>query len=146
MNTQFHGLVSLVLVAAAVLISALVLLQSHPAMGVYYLVGVSLAVLAILGIFCSKCPCRDSCGHVIPGKLLQIANVSRNSPYTNADLALTAMALTFMLVLPQAWLWRHLTGLLTFWILLVAALVQIRLRVCRVCKNTLCPGNKHFRP
>jgi hypothetical protein len=95
--------------------------------------------VGIVYAFCAKCPCRGHCAHVIFGKLATALTNRRPGPYSPSEVAVVAVALLWLLGLPQAWLWRYPTWLIVFWVLNAMAVLQIRLAVCRSCENVHCP-------
>jgi hypothetical protein len=140
MVRKFHGVFSLLLILAAVVIGAGYLLGNFTGWGLVYLGIIALANPLVLYSYCAKCLCReDACSHVIPGKLTRLLPTRRQAPYTFWDYFATALALAVLLGFPQIWLWRS-TGLwVLFWILTTVGLVEILFFVCRTCRNANCP-------
>ena len=50
-----------------------------------------------------------------------------------------SIALLLLIGLPQLWLWRSIGLLIVFWALIVIAVTQIRLVICKTCGNVHCP-------
>ncbi len=142
MRRQTHGAVSLGLVALALAAACQSLFQQSWALGMLYMFLIGIAVPVVLFSFCAKCPDRDRCGHVIPGRVAgRLFKDVKSGPYSSRDLLLTAAALAVLVFLPQVWLWRHPIAFGAFWILMGLAAVDIRSAVCRDCGNDRCPGN-----
>jgi hypothetical protein len=139
MSIQLHGITSLGLVLAAIVLAAVVMFQVSWALGVVYLLICAVALLAILYGYCAKCPCRIHCGHVFPGKAAMIFKNRPPGPYTTVELAITCLALLLLMGLPQAWLWRYIEPFIAFWVMTAIAVIQIRTIVCRACDNIHCP-------
>jgi hypothetical protein len=139
MSTRFHGVTSIGLVGIAIVIAAVVMFQASWMLGALYLVGCLIAPLGIVYAFCAKCPCRGHCAHVVFGKLAIALTNRQPGPYSRGEVAVVAVALVWLLGLPQAWLWRYPTWLIVFWVLNAIAVLQIRLAVCRSCENVHCP-------
>jgi hypothetical protein len=141
MVRKFHGVFSLLLILAAVVIGAGYLLGNFTGWGLVYVGIIVLANPLVLYSYCAKCPGReDACSHVIPGKLTRLLPTRRQAPYTFWDYFATALALAVLLGFPQIWLWRS-TGLwVLFWILTTVGLVEILFFVCRTCRNANCPN------
>ena len=144
MSKKIHGLTSLGLVLIALVLAARILFQEAVGLGVGYLVLSGSAILVVLYAFCSKCSSRDNCGHVFPGMMARMFKNRKTGPYTKAEFLWTILSLLFIIGFPQVWLWRNLGLLVLFWALILAAVVEIRLAVCRACDNIHCPGNGKF--
>ena len=70
MKQRFHGIISLALIFAAVIL-ALIYIQHHSSgLGLIYLLVIVSSVPTILFFYCAKCTCKDgACSHVLPGML-----------------------------------------------------------------------------
>jgi hypothetical protein len=141
MRRQTHGAVSLGLVALAIAAAAQSLFQQSLILGMTYMFLAGLSVSVILYAFCAKCPDRENCGHVIPGKSAKVFSARQKEPYTASDLSLTAASLAILFIFPQIWLWRHPLVFFVFWIFMAVAAADIRSKVCKGCGNNHCPGN-----
>jgi hypothetical protein len=139
MSARFHGVMSITLVAVAVVIAAVAILQASLGLGIVYLLGCALAPLGIVYAFCAKCPCRGRCAHVVFGRLALVLTNRQPGPYTAAEVAVVGLGLLWLLGLPQVWLWRAPLWFAVFWLLNAGAVVQIRLAVCPACDNVHCP-------
>lgn len=141
MQRNTIGVISLGAVALALASAVQSLFQESILLGTGYLLLASLAVPVVLFAFCAKCPDRDHCGHALPGKAAAALFPKRKcSPYTAGDWALTAAGLAVLLLLPQIWLWKHPVAFVFFWIVMIAAAIGIRTKVCPECRNAHCPG------
>jgi hypothetical protein len=140
MNSRFHGLLSLVLVFVAVLIGVFAIFEVFPLMAWLYIAITLISSSVVVYLYCSKCSVRlTSCGHVIPGWLTRFLPVREQSDYSFTDYLGTAISFVVLVGFPQYWLWKHTIFFFAFWILLIAALLVIRLCVCRLCENEKCP-------
>ena len=73
MAGKFHGVVSLLLITAAVVIALAYMLSQSISRGLVYLAILMLANPIVLYSYFAKCLCREtSCSHVIPGKLTRL--------------------------------------------------------------------------
>ncbi|MCK4858342.1 MAG: hypothetical protein KAT58_10265 [candidate division Zixibacteria bacterium] len=136
--TKFHGVTSLGLAAVATVIAAIAIFQTSWVFGIVYLVICAAAPGAILYAYCAKCPCKEHCAHVFPGKAA-MAFDRKPGPYTTTEMAVLVLALLLLIGLPQFWLWRYTGWFIAFWALSGIALVQVRAVVCRTCDNVYCP-------
>jgi hypothetical protein len=139
MNARFYGVTSIGLVGVSIVIAAVVIFQGSWLLGIAYLAGCGLGLLAIVYAFCAKCPCRGQCAHVVFGKLALALTDRRPGPYTRAELAAVVLGLLWLLGLPQPWLWTRPGLAVAFWLLNAVAVLQIRLAVCPGCANAHCP-------
>jgi hypothetical protein len=138
MSTRFHGVMSLTLVAVAVIIATLVLAQVTWGWAVGYVMLCVAGMGAILYAYCAKCPCKACCAHGLPGKIAG-RFPRKPGPYSAIELAGLIIAGLLILGLPQLWLWRSVVAGVVFWVLNAIAFVQILLFVCGACSNTHCP-------
>jgi hypothetical protein len=129
MSTRFHGVTSISLVGIAIVIAAVAMFQASWVLGVVYLAGCLVAPLGIAYAFCAKCACRTHCAHVIFGKLAMALANRQPGPYSRSEVAVVAVALLWLLGLPQIWLWRSLGLFAAFWVLNAVAFLQIRAAV-----------------
>ena len=140
METRFHGITSLALVLAAIVLAAAGMFRTSWALGFVYVAICAAASIAILYAYCAKCTCRRHCGHVFPGKIVMIFKSRPSGPYTAVELMATGLALLLLIGFPQAWLWKYTALLIAFWVMITLAVVQILTFVCRACDNRYCPA------
>lgn len=139
-----HGVWSLVLVFVAIMIGAVSIKQSSIFIALVY-IGLSLVSLVIvIYSFCSKCPCRHDCGHVLPGKLTELLPKRVQGPYEKLDYFGVSLPFLFIIGFPQFWLVAQLQLIVTFWVLLIIAVIEITKKVCKGCGNKLCPFNSRL--
>lgn len=148
MGAKFHGVLSLVLIFASVVMGLSYMLSGSPGWGLVYLGVIVLASPTVLYCYCAKCHCNeDACSHVIPGKLTRLLPARRPGPYSFRDYFGTAVALIALFGFPQLWLRQNPAIFILFWILLIVGLVEILAFVCRACMNANCPINQaELRP
>ncbi len=141
MAGKYHGVFSLLLILAAVVIALVYMLSVSPGWGFFYIAIIIIANPIVLYSYCAKCLCReDACSHIIPGKLTRLLPTRKPGPYSFWDYFGTAISLIALFGFPQFWLWQSLAIFILFWILLLAGLFEILLFVCRACSNTNCPN------
>lgn len=138
MNREINGVVSLGLVALATAVAAVALFRVSRIWGLVYLAANATVPFDILYFYCAKCPCKENCAHVLPGKAAMIF-AREPGPYTALELGMITLSLLTLIGLPQIWLWRYPLIFLLYWLLIGVALVQIRLILCRTCGNVYCP-------
>lgn len=140
---QYHGVSSLLLLLVAVSVGVIMIFRVSPVWSLVYLVIGIISGLIIVFSFCSKCPCKStSCGHVFPGKLTKYLPERDVTPYETTDLLGVAIPVLVLVLFPQLWLIDDLRILGAFWCLILVAVLDISLFVCKDCKNRCCPINK----
>jgi len=102
MKRETHGVISLGLAAMAIAAASQSMFQQSIVLGVMYMFLAGLSVPVILYAFCAKCPDRERCGHVIPGKSAKVFKGRKEEPYTASDLSLTAAALAVLFFFPRS--------------------------------------------
>ena len=139
MTIRFHGVTSLGLVLVALGIAAVAAFQVSWVLGSAHLLLCAGSVLAILYAYWAKCPSRQDCGHVLPGRAAMWLKPRRPGPYTAVESGAVILALMLLIGLPQTWLCQNLWLFMAFWGLTTVAALQIRTVVCHACKNVYCP-------
>lgn len=140
MNRRIHGILSLLILSAAVLTATLAIVQSSVIWTVLFLVGILLSCLVLIYSFCTKCPCRNTdCGHVIPGRLARFFPRRAEGPYTFWDKTGGEVPVVFMIVFPQYWLLAQPFYFYLFAALCLIAAADIQFFVCKGCTNRFCP-------
>jgi hypothetical protein len=140
MQSNFHGVFSLISILASVAIALFYLLSLSPGWGLAYLGVILLANPLVLYAYCAKCLCRDdACSHVLPGKLTRWLPARKQAPYTRMDYFWTALPLMVLFCFPIPWLWQSKALLLGYLLLLLIGFAEILFFVCRTCHNKNCP-------
>ena len=144
-STRFHGVTSIMLAGIAVLVAALTLAQiAWGWAGGYLLLGMA-GMGAIIYAYCTKCPSKACCAHVLLGKIAE-RFPRKLGPYSVAEQAVVVVVLLLILGLPQLWLWQSVAAGVAFWVLNGIALTQILVFVCGTCPNTYCPVGQMRTP
>ncbi|MFH1981979.1 MAG: hypothetical protein ABIL58_09040 [Pseudomonadota bacterium] len=140
MHGTFHGVLSLVLIGAAVAAAFVGIVTVSPAAGAVYILLVVVAVPIILFAYCAKCPVRlTGCRHGIPGPMTRYLPQRRDEPYVILDYIGLALPLALLVGAPQPFLWQSPPLLTVFWGLMIAGGLEIRRYVCTGCHNRFCP-------
>lgn len=140
MDRQIHGILSLFLIAAAILTAAFTILPYSPVWAGVYLAVTVLSFPVMVVSFCAKCPCRNAgCGHVVFGMRTRYLPPRGTNSYSVGDIAGVTGPLAFIVAFPLYWLIRQPVFFIPYIVLLVAAAVEIRLAVCKGCANGYCP-------
>jgi hypothetical protein len=140
MKRTTHGILSLVIIAAAAVTATAAILASSVVFAALYVFGIFLSGLVLISSFCMKCPCRDTdCGHVIPGWLTRFFPPREQGPYTFVDKTGVVVPIVFLIVFPQYWLLSQPLYMYVFVALCLVAAADIQFFVCRGCTNCSCP-------
>jgi len=141
---KFHGIFSLLIFAAAMIMAIVVILLQTWVFAVIYLAVIIASFLTVSFLYCAKCPCRLSgCAHVIIGKLSRLVPERRQGNYTLFDILGTFLAMGIILFYPQFWLVDYPLLLIIFWGLGGFAFLEIFLKVCTACENHVCALNRN---
>ncbi len=141
MQSRVAGIVSLLMVLGAASLAAAVAFTYSAGWGTAYLAIAGTSSIAIIAVFCARCPCRDRCGHVVPGMVARwLFPGTSPGEYGAIALAVTVAALLALLGVPLAWMWRSTAALGVYVVLLIGAGVLIRGMVCPRCDNAHCPA------
>jgi hypothetical protein len=137
---NFHGVFSLILLLASVVMALSYILILSLGWGLAYLGIIMLANPIVLYAYCTKCLCReDACSHVFPGRLTRLLPARKQGPYTFSDYFWTGICLMVLFAFPIPWLWQSKMVLFGYWLLLIIGLAEILFLVCRTCRNENCP-------
>lgn len=138
LKNKFHGVFSLALIDVAIVVCLYSITINSLLFSALYFVGTLISIFTIVGLFCSKCTSKNDCSHVYPAQLTRYFKNKCAQKYSINDYIGTGIAIGFVFLFPQYWLWKN-TGLFVFfWALFLIAGLQINLKVCTTCKNTKC--------
>jgi len=139
-TNKLHGILSLCLIIVANIIGLASILSVNLDMGLIYLAILLISLAIITYSYCSKCPCRlESCAHVFPGKLTKFFPKRKPGSYTLLDISGVLVPMLVMTIFPQFWLWQNKIYFVLFWTLQIIAFIEIKMFVCKQCKNKYCP-------
>lgn len=140
MRSNFHGIVSLTLILASVVMALFYLLSEYPGWGLVYLGVIIIANPIVLYSYCAKCLCRDNaCSHFFPGKLTRWLPPRKQGAYTGTDYIWTSLSLTALFGFPIPWLLYNKALFFGYVLLILVGLAEILFLVCRTCRNSNCP-------
>lgn len=137
-QSRFHGISSLVLAGIAITLGAVSIYRASPWLALGYGILGALASFAVLFAYCAKCPGREHCAHVLPGRAAGLFR-RKTAPYTAWEYAAMAAGLGVIIFAPQPFLLPYPASLAAFWTLCAIAVIQIRMKVCSACANEHCP-------
>jgi hypothetical protein len=134
-----HGLVSLALLLGGLVVGLVAAFLRSFAAGAVLAATTAVALVTVVYAYCGKCACRDhACGHVVPGRVAALLPSRRSGDYTRGDHLAVVVSFAALIGLPQLWLWRIPALGISFWVLLMSAVAEIRRFVCPGCENDLC--------
>ncbi|NPD46127.1 MULTISPECIES: hypothetical protein [unclassified Lentimicrobium] len=133
---KVHGSISMLLFFACIGIADYALFNYSKILGLIYLMIVIVGFSFIALTYCTKCPIRERCNHLILGFVSKLREYNYNS-YTNLDIISTLFAV-LVIAFPQYWMFESFYLFLIFWILMLIAGVEIFFVVCSKCGNKKC--------
>jgi uncharacterized membrane protein YuzA (DUF378 family) len=138
-KVHIHGCISVLFVIAAMMIGFIAILKFSLLFAVCFATLTIIAYCVIAAVYCSKCNCRDTCNHLFVGMLSKAISRPNNKPYTKSDMFYgAALPIGITVILPQFWLLKSPSLLLSFWGLLLIGATEIILFVCKGCRNRKC--------
>lgn len=136
---NLHGIISLFLFLIAFAVGIAAIVPYSILLGFASLAIDVAALIVISVVYCSKCPCRDNCNHLIVGKLSVLFSKKRTGEYNTFDLVVgVVIPVLVALSFPQYWLFKNMTLLLIYWGCIAIAGIEIYFFVCSKCNNTKC--------
>lgn len=133
-----HGIISIILAGIAIFIGFLAVFDANQSIALIFLLTIVIGFIIIAYSYCSKCASRDNCAHVIIGKITKLLPGRRQTNYTFWDYAGVIVPFVLILIVPQIYLIKHLWMLISFWVLLVIAGLEVNIFVCTMCSNSKC--------
>ena len=138
MKRKTAGISAMIMFGMAVAAGLIAVMLEEVLLGIVYLLITALSGWIIIKTFCAKCPAKDDCSHVLPGRIA--ARFSRKAvPYTTVELTAVTVSVAFILLFPQYWLFGNPVLAGVFWLLCIGAVVPLPPCVCIRCSNSFCP-------
>ena len=139
-KSRIHGAAAIVLFTGAFLAGGYAVFMDSVLFGLIYAAVIVVFFIVIPAVYCSKCPCRERCMHVILGPISKILVPKPNkSAYTVTEVVLTLFAAAAAVIIPQPWLLKNISLLIFYWAAVIIAAAEIFLFVCKGCGNEKCP-------
>ena len=140
MRTKVHGLTSIGFIFLAILLAEGLTWRLSVLLAIGYMLLVFLAFAVVIASYCSKCPCKGRCPHIIPGWLAERIH-RQPGRYTRLELTLLVLSLSMILLLPNFWIAAEPLWLIPYWGLILIGIIQIRTFVCSPFGNIFCPAH-----
>ncbi len=138
MNHIACGIVGLFLGICVVLTGTVGISMNSFFFGILYLIISGICAILVTNVFCTKCPIKTSCVHVLPGFIARIWP-EKKGPYTTFDLLLTIILFAIIILPPQVFLIAYPGLFVFFWICMILAAICSNRFLCPDCKNQFCP-------
>jgi len=139
-KSRIHGTVAIVLFIGAFLSGGYAVFMDSILFGSIYAAVIVIFFTVIPAVYCSKCPCRDKCMHVILGPISKfLVSKLNEAAYTVTDVVLTLAVAAAAVIMPQPWLIKNIPLLIFYWTAVTIAAAEIFLFVCKGCGNEKCP-------
>jgi hypothetical protein len=138
---RFHGTISIILIFIALGIGTYFIYSESSLLFVsLYLLILIWFILSASLFYCTKCPVREMCNHVILGMISRALFKEKvGERYTKFDLIFgVGLPSLFAFGFPQYWLYSNIIFLILFWVLIGFSGLEISLFVCTVCENRDC--------
>jgi hypothetical protein len=137
-NYNHHGIISIIFVLIAFSIGIISVAINSLLWGFVDFLLVPIAFVVVAIVYCSKCKCRETCNHVIIGKLSILLSKRNSNPYTAFDWTIGLAPMVIALIFPQYWLIRNPLLLICFWSFLLFGGFEALFCVCNRCNNYKC--------
>jgi len=141
LTATIHGVISMICLGTAFAPALAILFRHTARAGIVEIVLLGIAAATAVSVFCTKCSCRASCAHVLPGLVANILP-NRKGPYTVTELGAVMVMFALPALFPQVWLVGNMAFFAAFWILLAAGAIEIVVYVCARCGNGFCPVHR----
>jgi len=139
-KSRIHGAAAILLFIGAFLSGGYAVFIDSILFGSIYAVIIVIFFAVIPAVYCSKCPCRGKCMHVILGPISKLLISKPNeSAYTATDVVLTLAVAAAAVIMPQPWLIKNIPLMIFYWTAVTIAAAEIFLFVCKGCGNEKCP-------
>jgi hypothetical protein len=141
MTYKHHGLISMVLFSAMVIIGIVAIAVDKNWLAVVgYIILNLLSTVGVAYFYCAKCVCRENnnCSHYIIGKTADYLPKRVPAPYTITDYLGMMISAGIVFVFPIYWLLPHINMLIAFIAIGVIAGMEIIFAVCTHCENHRC--------
>ncbi|HWQ65892.1 MAG TPA: hypothetical protein VN372_03360 [Methanospirillum sp.] len=138
MHRRIYGTSGLTLGILAVITGTYAILMYSFSLGFGYLFLAAVCGILITWIFCSKCPIKGACVHILPGYIARVWK-EKSGPYTSVEILVTGLLLAIIILPPQIYLISSSGLFALFWVFIGIAAVCSTWFLCPDCGNILCP-------
>lgn len=138
MNRTIYGTAGLTLGILAVITGAYAILMHSFSLGSGYLLLSAVCGVLITRVFCSKCPIKGTCAHILPGYIARLWK-EKKGPYTSVEILILVFLFIIIVLPPQIFLFSSPGLLVLFWVCLGIAAVCSNRFLCPDCGNIFCP-------
>jgi hypothetical protein len=139
MSKTAIGVVTFSFQIVAMLVGYFGIARFSQTFAITYLAGCAVSFLIFVYSFCTKCPIRENCVHILHGKLTKIMPGRPQGPYTLWDRMGTFLYFGFLAIFPQYWLINNLQLMIVFWAIFLTGMAINGIALCHGCGNVSCP-------
>jgi hypothetical protein len=139
MHKTFFGVTTYVTQIAAMLVGFFGIAQFSLPVAILYVAGCAVSFIIFVYAFCTKCPIRQNCVHIVHGKLTKILPGRTQGLYSQCDRMGTLLYFGFLTIFPQYWLINNLYLMIIFWAIFLTGLAINSITLCHGCENLDCP-------
>jgi uncharacterized membrane-anchored protein YitT (DUF2179 family) len=104
-----------------------------------YVSGCIISFVIFVYAFCTKCPIRNQCVHIVHGRLTNLMPQRESGVYSHCERGSTMLYFLFLAAFPQYWLFNSPWLMAWFWMIFVSGLAINVIKVCPGCGNVYCP-------
>lgn len=138
MTKQLYGIIAACMLTAALCTGIYGIFLYSPVAAAVYAAGCIILMIGFVYAYCTKCPIRYNCVHVLMGLMTRLMPRREEAPYTRCDLTGVVMFFGFVAFFPQYWLVRDPALFLLFWFLFIGEWLLTHFTCCRGCGNIFC--------
>jgi hypothetical protein len=138
MNKIFYGVIVFLAQIMALIIGFTGISKFSYNIAIIYAVGCFIFFLIFVYAFCTKCPIRKQCVHIIHGKLTNLMKKRVSGAYSHGEKCGTLLYFIFLAAFPQYWLINSPLLMTLFWVILLSGLALNGIKVCGGCGNVYC--------
>ncbi len=138
MKKQIFGILIFCILIATIGFGFYGISLNSPAAAVIYLSGCFILLILFTYVYCTKCPIRGRCVHVLMGLITRLMPRRREAPYMPYELLGTFAFFGFVAFFPLYWLIQNTPLLIVFLGLFISEWTINHFACCRGCGNKFC--------
>lgn len=138
MSNTFYGVIVLLFQIAAMVVGFIGIAQYSLNAALIYAAGIPATFVIFVYAYCTKCPIRNNCVHVVHGLVANLMPGREQGKYSWADILGAMTFFGFVCIFPQYWLLKNLTLLVMFWVIYLTGMSLNAIKLCHGCGNVDC--------
>ncbi|MCX5848602.1 MAG: hypothetical protein NTW65_04055 [Deltaproteobacteria bacterium] len=146
MNKTFYGVISILAQIAAMIVGFIGIAKYSFGIAILFVAGCVISFTIFVYAFCTKCPIRDQCVHIVHGLLTNLMPNREQGAYSHCERLGTMLYFIFLVTFPQYWLINSPWLMALFWAILLSGFAINGIKVCGGCGNVYCPMRRRGGP